>query len=64
MEQNKWLYRLLSHVSAFTLGAYTYGSLHGNTPELYRWILTGLFGIIFFAMSLPKNKINNGTGTK
>lgn len=43
----KWVYRLLSHISAFICGAYLYGHLHGNKVELHRWVLTCLFGIIF-----------------
>jgi len=52
----KWVYRILSHVSAFTYGSYLYGHLHGNKVELYQWILTGLFGIMFFVLSLPDKK--------
>ena len=51
-----WLCKLLSYISAFTLGAYCYGSTHGNVPELYRWILTIMFGLMFYVMSLPDKK--------
>lgn len=44
----KWLSMLLSYIFVFTLGAYVYGTTHGNTPELYRWILTCSFGLLFF----------------
>jgi len=50
----KVIYTFLSYLSAFNLGVYCYATTHGNTPEVYRWILTILFGIFFFIGSRQK----------
>lgn len=49
------IYTFMSYLSAFILGAYTYGVLHGATVEPHRWFLTSLFGVFFFLVS-KKNK--------
>jgi len=39
---------VLAFISVFTLGAYTYSTLHGcEVVEPHQWILTSLFGIMF-----------------
>jgi hypothetical protein len=48
----RWLCRLLSYISVFTCGAYAYAAIHGHPPELYRVVLTCLFGIMFFVASI------------
>jgi surface polysaccharide O-acyltransferase-like enzyme len=53
----KWLCRILSHISAFTIGIYCYNQLTLDKPiELHRWLLTILFGLMFFIGSLPDKK--------
>ena len=47
----KLIYTALSYLSAFTYGGYTYGYFHGHKPEIHQWIITGLFGIMFYLMS-------------
>ena len=49
---------ILALLSAFTYGAYTYGSLHGREIEPHRWVLTGIFGIMwcFLAVSYLSQK--------
>lgn len=42
---------VLSYISAFTYGIYTYVSTHGQPIEGYRWLLTGIFGIFFYILS-------------
>lgn len=44
----KGLSKFLSYLSVFTLGLYTYGSLHGHPVEWYRWLLTSGFGLMFY----------------
>lgn len=44
----KGVSKVLSYISAFTLGIYTYVSLHGQPVELHRWILTTMFGLMFY----------------
>jgi len=39
-----------------TIGIYLYSSTNGHPIELYRWILTIGFGVIFFIGSLPDEK--------
>jgi uncharacterized membrane protein len=52
----KIIYTVFSYLSAFTYGAYTYGYLHGHKPQIHQWIITGVFGIMFYIMSQEKNK--------
>jgi hypothetical protein len=52
----RWLCKLLSYISTFTLGMYVYASTHGVVIEGYRWIATILFGTIFYICSLPKKQ--------
>ena len=52
----KWLAKLLSYISAFTLGIYTYASTHGDPIEAHRWLLTSVFGLMFFLFSLSDKK--------
>lgn len=45
----KWLSKMLSLMSAFMLGAYVTQELKFNQPvELYRYVLTFFFGLMFF----------------
>ncbi len=38
----------MAMLSVFTVGGYTTSTIKFNEPvELYRWILTGLFGLMF-----------------
>lgn len=54
----KWLAKILSYLSMFVIGAYVCSAIrYHDSPELYRWILTSVFGIFFYFLSLPeKNK--------
>lgn len=56
---SKGLAKLMSYASVFMLGVYTCCALRYNdTPELYHWILTSMFGMFFYLLSLPeKDKI-------
>ena len=47
----KWVFRLLSHISCFTMGLYVASSQGGQPIELYRWIMTPAFGIMFYILS-------------
>ena len=39
---------ILALLSAFTYGAYTYGTINcDKTVEPHRWILTGFFGLMW-----------------
>lgn len=51
----KGFFRFMSYVSAFTYGAYSYAALNGNPPKIHQWILTGIFGIMFFLMSISND---------
>lgn len=52
----KWLCKLLSYITVFTCGGYAYAATHGNPPESYRVVLTCVFGLMFFILSLPDKK--------
>lgn len=54
----KWLAKMLSYIAIFGIGAYACATFRYHQPiELYRWILTSVFGIFFYFLSLPeKNK--------
>lgn len=45
------LCKFFSYLSAFTLGLYTYGSLHGHPVEWYRWFITSGLGLAFYLES-------------
>jgi len=47
----KGLFKISTYVNAYTLGAYTYASSHGNPVELYRWIITIATFMLFYYMS-------------
>jgi hypothetical protein len=49
----KWIFKILSYLTVFLYGGYVYGANHGNNSELYHWIITALFGIFFYILSLP-----------
>lgn len=42
------LYKFLSYLSVFNLGAYVFASFNGFTVEWYRWALTIFFGWLFY----------------
>jgi len=55
----KWVYRILSHLSALTYGMYIYMAAHDHhSIDISRWIITGGFGIMFFVQSLPNKNEN------
>lgn len=54
----KWVFRLLSYISVFTLGLYAASAKNGQSIELYRWLMTSGFGLMFYFLSLPKKDGN------
>lgn len=56
---NRILATILSYLSVFTIGGYVCQTIKYHEPvELYRWILTSMFGMFFYLLSLPeKDKI-------
>ena len=57
MKNNKWFFRILSHLCAFIYGAYVYGTINGGREvKPHQWLLTGFFGIFFLLQSLPDKK--------
>ena len=51
---NRILATILSYLSVFTIGGYVCQTIKYDEPvELYRWILTSIFGIFFYLLSLP-----------
>jgi len=50
----RWLSKILSYLSAFNLGIYTYVSLHGQPVEFYRWFITIAIGLLFYLDSERK----------
>lgn len=54
----KVVYTILSYLAAFTLGCYfvsTFGKVPLHPVEPYRWVLTTLFGIMFYARTKEKD---------
>jgi hypothetical protein len=50
----RWLCTALSYLSAFTLGLYAMSQKGGHSVEAHRWVLTSLFGLMFFFASRRK----------
>lgn len=47
----KVIYTILSYLSAFIYGGYTYGYFHGHKPQIRQWLITGVFSIMFYLMA-------------
>lgn len=52
----RWIGTIFSYLAAFTYGMYVYGYFHGNKPELFQWIATGAFGLLFYFDSISPKK--------
>jgi hypothetical protein len=52
----RWLCAILSYLNAFLLGGYCYKIKTGGSVEWYEWVVTIVFGIWFYYMSLPNRE--------
>ncbi len=51
----KWMSKILAFMSAFILGAYVTQEFKFNQPvEMYRYVLTFMFGLMFYLDSERK----------
>jgi hypothetical protein len=51
----KWLSKLLALLSALILGSYVTREQYGEVIELYRYVLTFIFGLMFYILGHKKN---------
>jgi len=41
-------------LSAFNLGAYSYAQTHGSPIEIYKWVITGAFFLLFLVLDITQ----------
>jgi hypothetical protein len=51
----KWLSKLLALLSALVLGSYVARERDGEVIELYRYVLTFIFGLMFYIQGHKKD---------
>ena len=49
-------FRVLSYISAFTLGGYATAAQKSTPVEAYRWVITSLCFVLFLFASSEKSK--------